>query len=269
MRIIIEASTEAAVERVARCVADRVRAHPGSVLGLATGRTMEPVYARLVHWHQFEGLSLRDVRTFNLDEYVGAPPDAGWSMRAFVFRNLVERTDLPPSHVHLPDGTAPDVFAEAERYEARLRALGGVDLQLLGLGTNGHLGFNEPGSSLAGRTRVAVLAPETLEANRDALPRGEARPRAAITLGLGTILAARTCLLLALGSEKAAAAAAMLEGPVSARLPASVLQLHPDARIVLDAAAAGALTRRADYERAERVRRELEGERGGRANPLP
>jgi glucosamine-6-phosphate deaminase len=257
VRVVIEATAEAAVERVARCVADRVRSYPRSVLGLATGRTMEPVYAKLVHWHQFEGLSLRDVRSFNLDEYVGAAPDASWSMRAFVFRHLVERTDLPPSHVHLPDGAARDVFAEAERYEARLRAAGGVDLQLLGLGANGHLGFNEPGSSLGGRTRVAVLAPETLEANRDALPRGGARPRAAITLGLGTILAARTCLLLALGSEKAEAAAAMLEGPVSARLPASALQLHPDAVVVLDAPASGALARRDDYERAERIRREL------------
>lgn len=257
MRVVIEASADAAAECVARRIANRVRAHPRSVLGLATGRTMEPVYARLVRWHQREGLSLRDVCSFNLDEYVGAAPDAEWSMRAFLFRHLVLPTDLPPSRVDLPDGSAPDVFAEACRYEARLRAAGGVDLQLLGLGANGHLGFNEPGSSLGGRARVAVLAQETLDANRDVLPQGGERPRAAITLGLGTILSARTCLLLAMGSEKAAAAAAMLEGPVSSRLPASVLQLHPDAVVVLDAAAAGALTRRADYEREERVLREL------------
>ncbi len=161
--------------------------------------------------------------------------------------------------VRAPDGAAPDIFAEAERYESAIREAGGVDLQLLGLGQNGHIGFNEPGSSLGSGTRAKALTEETLRANQDDLPALDGhRPQAAITVGLGTILAAPSCLLLAVGSAKAPAVAAMIEGPVTARVPASVLQQHPNATVVLDASAAAELEAREYYEHAERLQRQLE-----------
>lgn len=259
MRVVIEPDAAAASERVARTVADLVRSQPRCVLGLATGRTMESVYDRL-GWHYRQGeLSFREVRTFNLDEYVGAGRDDAWSFHQYAIRHLVGPTDLPASSVHAPDGAAADVFDEALRYEAALRAAGGIDLQLLGLGRNGHIGFNEPGSSLGSRTRAKALTEDTLRANRADLARAPAGlPQAAITVGLGTILGARVCLLLAVGAAKAKAAAAMIEGPVTARVPASVLQHHPDATVVLDRDAASALEDRAYYELAERLQRRLE-----------
>jgi glucosamine-6-phosphate deaminase len=263
VRIVIEDSAEAAARRVAALVAACVAARPTAVLGLAAGRTMIPVYAELVRLHRAGALSLRGVTTFNLDEYVGAGPDAPFGFLRFVQTHLVERTDLRPEAVHSPDGLAADWRREAERYEGALRAAGGIDLQLIGIGRNGHLGFNEPGSSLRGRTRAAPLSRTTLEANRDQLaPLGANAPRAGISMGLGTILDARRCLLHAIGAEKARAVAAMIEGPLAARLPASVLQLHPDATVVLDPAAASELHDRSELADAERLQRELE-ERDG------
>lgn len=260
MRVVIEDSAEQAAACVARAVADAVRANPRLVLGVATGRTMEPVYARLAALHREAGLSLREVRAFNLDEYMGAARDDPWSFHCFTLRHLVEPTDLPAASLYVPDGTAQDVFAEARRYEEAIVAAGGIDLQLLGLGRNGHIGFNEPGSSLGSATRVKALSEETLEANREDLPStGAERPRAAITVGLGTILRSRACLLLAVGAAKSAAVAATVEGAVSARIPASVLQHHPNATVVLDRAAAADLADRAYYESAERLQRLLEG----------
>ncbi len=261
MRVVIESSAKAAADRVARTLADAIRSNPHCVLGLATGRTVEPVYTRLAAIHRDEGLSLRGVTTFNLDEYVGASRDDEWSFYRFTFRHLVEPTDLPAASVHVPDGAAPDIFAEAERYDAAIGAAGGIDLQLLGLGQNGHIGFNEPGSSLGSATRAKALSEETLRANQEDLPAlGRNRPEAAITVGLGTILSARSCLLLAVGSAKARAVAALVEGPVTARVPASVLQHHPNATVVLDAAAAAGLEARQYYEHAERLQRRLEEE---------
>jgi glucosamine-6-phosphate deaminase len=259
VRIVIESSAQAAEERIARIVADAIRWNPSCVLGLAAGRTVEPVYARLAAIHREEGLSLRTVTTFNLDEYVGATHDDSWSFHRFVAEHLVEPTDLPASSVHAPEGNAADLFAEAQRYEEAIQRAGGIDLQLLGLGQNGHIGFNEPGSSLASPTRAKALTEETLRANQaDLAASGSTAPQAAITMGLGTILAARACLLLAVGSAKANAVAAMVEGPVTARVPASVLQQHPRATVVLDAAAAAQLEARDYYERAERLQRQLE-----------
>ena len=262
MRIVIETEPDAAAARVARIVAAAIRSNPGCVLGLAAGRTMDPVYAKLVEGHEREGVSFRGVTTFNLDEYIGAAPNDEWSFQYFTIRCLVEPTDLPRASAHAPSGAAADVFEEARRYEETIRNSGGIDLQLLGLGRNGHLGFNEPGSSLGSRTRAKALTEETLRANRAELPSlGDAVPQAAITMGLGTILSARSCLLLATDSTKASAVAAMVEGPVTSRVPASILQQHPDATVVLDAAAAERLEGRPYYQRAEQLQRQLE-ERG-------
>ncbi|MEN8161316.1 MAG: glucosamine-6-phosphate deaminase [Myxococcota bacterium] len=258
MRVVIEPPGEL-YRRAARLVAEQVRAEPASVLGLATGRTMLPLYEELARLHHAEGLSLARVTAFALDEYVGVADDEVGSFRHFLRTALVERTDLPAQALHLPAATEEGAAAAAPAYEAAIRAAGGVDLQLLGLGVNAHLGFNEPGSSLASRTRVKALAEETRAANRDTLP---GRARMAITMGLGTIREAKACALIATGAVKAAAVAAAIEGPVTASAPASVLQLHPQVTAYVDEAAATGLVRRRYYEEAEALQRRLEGDAG-------
>jgi len=246
VRLHVEPTAEALAARAAERLVATVRARQGAVLGLATGRTMQPVYAAFARRLRAEGLSLARVRAFALDEYVGLGPDDARSFHAYLARHVLAATDLPAAQLAVPDGRAADPEAEASRYEAALRAAGGLDLQLLGIGGNGHLGFNEPGAPLDGPCHVECLAEETLAANREALEaEGAAPPRAGITLGLGSILAARACLLVASGAAKAAAVAAAVEGPVTPRVPASVLQRHPDATVLLDAAAASALRGRA------------------------
>jgi glucosamine-6-phosphate deaminase len=262
VRVVIESTAEI-VERAAERVAATLRARPRAVLGLAAGRTMEPVYAALGRRHREQGLSLAGARAFLLDEYLGVAADDPRSLRFAVMRALVEGTDLSPEALASPDGLAEAPEAEAARYEAAIRAAGGVDLQLLGIGTNGHLGFNEPGAALLGPCHVHPLAAETLEAQRAALAAGGAEPpRAALTMGLGTLLAARACLLVATGASKAHPVAAAVEGPLTAMVPASVLQLHPDATLLLDEAAAEALHRPDPWREDEEVARELELERG-------
>src|SRR5262245_60145531 len=259
MGAVIE--TEAGLVRLAaQRVARVIRAKPSCVLGLATGKTMIPVYDELVRLHRSEGLSFARVSAFGLDEYVGVAGDEPGSLRGFVRAHLERPTDLRAAALHLPDGSSADPHAEARAYEAAIRAAGGIDLQLLGLGVNAHVGFNEPGSSLASRARVKTLSDETLAANRDELPAGVRERRLAITLGLGTILEARTCVLLATGPAKAGAVAATVEGALTASAPASVLQLHPDVIVYVDEAAAAGLVRRRYYLQAEARERRLEGD---------
>jgi glucosamine-6-phosphate deaminase len=257
MRVVIEPEAEL-YRLAARRVAAAIRARPALVLGLATGRTMIPLYDELARLHDVEGLSFAAVTAFNLDEYVGVAPDEPGSFGHFVRERLQRRTDLRPEALHVPDGLARDPAAAARAYEAELRAAGGVDLQLLGLGVNAHIGFNEPGSSLASRTRVKTLSDETLAANLEGLPAVVRERRLAITMGLGTILDARTCLCIATGPAKAGAVAAMVEGPVTASAPGSVLQLHPDAIAYIDDSAAAGLLRRRYYLDAEARERALE-----------
>ncbi|MGR3464487.1 glucosamine-6-phosphate deaminase [Limimaricola sp.] len=209
---------------------------------------MEPVYARLVEAVRAGTVRLDRMTSFNLDEYVGLPPDHAQSYHAFMRAQLIAPLGLDPARLHLPRGDAPDPVAEARRYEAAILAAGGIDLQLLGIGENGHIGFNEPSSSLASPTRVKTLNRGTRAANARFFGPGETVPRHAITMGIATILQARHALMLATGAHKAAAVAAMAEGPVSARCPASALQMHPRATIVLDAAAAAKLELRDYYD---------------------
>jgi glucosamine-6-phosphate deaminase len=262
MRVVIEPTAEL-YRLAARRVARAVRAKPDCVLGLATGRTMVPLYDELVRLHREEGLSFAAVTAFHLDEYVGVAPDQPGSFRRFVRERLEARTDLRPDAVRFPDAAAPDPAAAARAYEAELRAAGGIDLQLLGLGVNAHIGFNEPGSSLASRTRVKTLSDETLAANREGLPAIVRERRLAITMGLGTILDARLCLCIATGAAKAGAVAALVEGPVTASAPGSVLQLHPDVIAYVDEAAAAGLLRRRYYLDAEARERALEARPSG------
>jgi len=256
MRVVIESLPEL-YRRAARLIAQQIRAKPDSVLGVATGRTMVPLYEELARLHRAEGFSLAAATAFALDEYVGVAPDEPGSFRRALLDALVTATDLPRDSLHLPAAMEEEAAAAAPAYEAAIRAAGGIDLQLLGLGVNAHLGFNEPGSSLASRTRVKALAEETRSANRATLP---GRVRLAITMGLGTIREARTCLLIATGAAKAGAVAATIEGPVSASVPASVLQLHPQVVAFVDEAASSGLVRRRYYEEAEALQRRLEGD---------
>lgn len=241
MEVVIQPGTHAAVEFVAEIIAREVQAKPRPVLGLATGRTMESVYARLVQMHQAERLDFSGCHTFNLDEYVGLPGTDKHSYRHYMNRLFFNQVNIDLRNTRLPRGDARDLVAECERYERLIREAGGIDLQLLGIGQSGHIGFNEPPSEVTTRTRVVALAPETIRQNTP-LFGVDKMPSHAITMGVGTILDSKKCLLLATGKSKSAIIHRTIEGPVTTAVPASALQLHPHCTIVLDEAAASALT---------------------------
>ncbi len=226
-----------------------VRAHPESVLGLATGSSPLPAYQELVRRRRAgTGPSYAGIRAFLLDEYVGLPAGHPQTYRETIFRELTDALGIDRDRVASPDPT-PDLLPTAgERYEDAIRAAGGVDLQVLGIGADGHLAFNEPGSSLGSLTRLKTLTGETRADNARFFDSVDEVPRHVLTQGLGTIQRARHLLLLAGGEGKAAAIAAAVEGPVSASCPASVLQMHPHVTVLLDEAAAAGLARR-DYYR--------------------
>lgn len=241
MKVLILPDAEAATERAAEILAQSVKENPKAVLGLATGGTMLSLYNALTRHHRDEGLSFAQCTSFNLDEYIGLPPSHPCSYHHYMQEVFFSRVDMHPSRTHIPKGDAPDPQQASSAYEALIEAHGGIDLQVLGLGQNGHIGFNEPTASLGSRTRVKTLTADTRRANQCYFKSFEDTPRYAITMGVATILAARKCLLLATGAAKAGAVARMIEGPLSAACPASALQLHAQATIVLDEAAAGCL----------------------------
>ncbi|MBI2924692.1 MAG: glucosamine-6-phosphate deaminase [Verrucomicrobia bacterium] len=248
MEVIIRPDADAAAELVARIIAKNLRANAHLVLGLATGRTMERVYGQLVLRHRKEGLDFSLCSTFNLDEYVGLAPDDAHSYRHYMNEHLFRHVNIDARNTHLPNGRAPDLDAECRDYVAAIAKFGGLDLQLLGLGQAGHIGFNEPLSALRSRTRVKALTPTTIEQNAAFFGGEEKVPRRAITMGVGTILDARRCLLLATGREKAYIIAKAVEGPITAMISATALQLHPRCTVVVDEAAASQL-QGADYYR--------------------
>ncbi len=248
MEVIIRADEDAAARLVARIIVKDLRANPHLVLGLATGRTMESVYRLLAQAHRKERLDFSLCRTFNLDEYVGLPPDHPGSYRYYMNRHLFKRVNIDLRNTHLPESEAADLEAECERYEQRIQRSGGIDLQLLGIGQAGHIGFNEPLSALRSRTRVKMLTPTTILQNA-ALFGGPGKvPRRAITMGVGTILDCRRLLLLATGPEKADIVAKAVEGPITAMISATALQWHPRCTVVVDEPAASRL-QGADYYR--------------------
>jgi glucosamine-6-phosphate deaminase len=248
MKVLIQRDAAKAVGCVAGLIAARLRRVPDSVLGLATGGTMEAVYARLIALHRASEVSFLQARSFNLDEYVGLAPDHPCSYWRYMRAHLFDHVDLPPEAALLPRGDAPDPEAEAQRYEAAIVAAGDIGLQLLGLGANGHIGFNEPTSSLSSLTRIKTLTRATRAANARFFVHPEEVPRLAITMGIGTILRAGEVVLLAYGAAKADAVAAMIEGPLAAACPASALQLHRKVTVVVDQAAAARLALREYYE---------------------
>ncbi|MGN8025195.1 glucosamine-6-phosphate deaminase [Microbacterium sp. 22242] len=244
--VVIVESAAAAGELVAEEIARLIARRSDAVLGLATGSTPLPVYAALRN--RLAGADLSHVRGFALDEYVGIDPAHPESYRSVITREVVEPLGLNPALVHVPDGAEDGIEHAGAEYDAKIRAAGGVDLQILGIGTDGHIGFNEPGSSFASRTRVKTLTAQTREDNARFFDSIDQVPMHCITQGLGTILEARHLVLLAYGEGKADAVAAAVEGPLTAFVPGSAIQLHPHATVVVDEAAASKL-RLADYYR--------------------
>lgn len=237
MEVIIRPDAKAAAELTARLIADHLRGKPETTLGLATGRTMEKVYDRLAS----RDLDFSQCTTFNLDEYIGLPANSKHSYRSYMDQHLFSRVNIDKANTHLPDGMAEDYRAEADRYEQLIADSGGIDLQLLGIGRSGHIGFNEPLSALFSRTREKGLTKTTIEQNAPLFDSPEDMPKRAFTMGIGTILDAKRILLLAAGEEKAEILAKAVEGPVTAMISATALQLHPATTIIVDEEAAGRL----------------------------
>ena len=248
MEVIIRPDKESAELLVARMVAKQMRANPHTVLGLATGRTMESVYSHLVRMGREEKLDFSLCSTFNLDEYVGLPAHDRHSYRHYMNHHLFNQVNIDLRNTHLPDGTAKDLDAECVAYENLIKKFGGIDLQLLGIGKAGHIGFNEPLSALLSRTRVKALTPTTIEQNATLFDSWQEVPRRAITMGVGTILEARHCILLATGESKAEIIAKAVEGPITSMISATALQLHRKCTVVVDDEAAVKL-QAADYYR--------------------
>lgn len=238
MEVVIRPDAEQAAHLVAQLIAQALKQKPHLVLGLATGRTMERVYGHLVRMHREQGLDFSLCRTFNLDEYIGMPPENPNSYRFYMNHHLFSHINIDLRNTFLPDGMAADLKASCRRYEELMAECGGIDLQLLGIGADGHIGFNEPLSALRSRTRDKALTPSTIAVNRTLFKNPDEMPTRAITMGVGTILDARSALLLVTGSSKAEILAKAVEGPITSMVTASALQLHPACRVVVDEHAA-------------------------------
>ncbi|MFH1755520.1 MAG: glucosamine-6-phosphate deaminase [Candidatus Latescibacterota bacterium] len=244
MEVVVKESYEAVSELAARMIADVVRGKPRCVLGLATGSTPVGTYKKLIRMHQQEDLDFSLVVTFNLDEYVGLPADHEQSYHYFMKEEFFRHINIRQQNTHIINGLAEDLAAECLAYEAKIKEAGGIDIQLLGIGANGHIAFNEPGSSLGSRTRIKTLDERTIKDNARFFASPGEVPRYALTMGIGTIIEARQLILLASSKTKTDAVAKTVEGPITAMVPATIVQLHPKATIITDKAAAGKLTRK-------------------------
>ena len=251
MEVIVKNNDEEMSALAAGIIAELIHKKPDCVLGLATGSTPVGTYQELIRLHKKDGLDFSRVTTFNLDEYVGLRPEHEQSYRYFMNELLFDHINIEKKNTHIPDGMAGDIDAACTAYEAKIAKAGGIDIQLLGIGANGHIAFNEPGSSLGSRTRVKTLDEETIRDNSRFFDSLEEVPRYAITMGVGTIMDARQLILLASTKSKADAVAQLVEGPITAMVPATIVQLHPSATIITDKAAARKLTR--EYPATPRV----------------
>lgn len=248
MEVIIRPDIRQASLIAAKIVARLVGDKPQAVLGFATGKTPLDLYQCLAQMHQREGLDFSRVTAFNLDEYVGLDPLHPASFHSYMEKHVLGRINVPKDRIHIPDGLATDIPAACRRFEDAIKTSGGIDIQILGIGGDGHIGFNEPSSSLSSRTRIKTLTAETRQDHAADFGAEENVPCHVITMGLGTIMECRMCLLLAFGKKKARPIAQAVEGPITAMVPASVLQLHQRAVVILDEEAASHL-KKADYYR--------------------
>jgi glucosamine-6-phosphate deaminase len=246
MEVIIKENYEEMSEEAAAIIRDAIHLKPNLVLGLATGSTPIGTYKELIRMYEAGELDFSKVVTFNLDEYVGLPSTHDQSYHYFMHENLFNHININPANVHVPSGVVRDFGSYCQWYEDEIAKAGGVDVQVLGIGSDGHIGFNEPGSSLASRTSIVTLTEETIKDNSRFFESMEDVPRFAITMGVGTIMEAGLCLLLANGEKKADPVEALVEGPITSQVTASALQMHPNATVIIDEAAASKLER-VDY----------------------
>jgi glucosamine-6-phosphate deaminase len=250
MLVILSQDYDTLSKRAAHIVANNIQSKPDTVLGLATGNTPLGLYRELARLHREEGLDFSRVTTFSLDEYLGLSASHPQSYHQYIQNHFVQHVNIHPENVHIPDGSIRNGFEEyCRQYEESIRSAGGIDLQILGIGKTGHIGFNEPTSSLASRTRIKTLAPPTLQENQKLFGPNEKVPPCAITMGIGTILQARRILLLASGNSKANSVAQAIEGPITSTITASALQMHPDVTVLVDEEAASKLVYKDYYQR--------------------
>lgn len=241
MLVIIKENYQELSYEAAKQVASLIRKKPDCVIGFATGSTPLGLYKELIRMYKAEGLDFSKVVSFNLDEYVGLPPTHPESYHYFMWENLFKHININPSNVYIPMGMAEDIDAFCEWYEEKIIEHGGIDLQILGIGSNGHIAFNEPGSSLGSRTRIKTLKENTRLDNSRFFNSIDEVPKYAITMGVGTIMEAKRLLLLANGINKAEAIKQTVEGPIMAKYPATILQLHRYATVIVDKEAASKL----------------------------
>jgi glucosamine-6-phosphate deaminase len=248
MEIIIQSTPEDAAKGAALFIKQLIERKPNAVLGLATGSTPLGLYTELARMHREDGLDFSGVTTFNLDEYIGISSEHPASYHRFMQESFFSHVNVPTKNIHIPDGNTSNIPRFCERYEEQIRQAGGIDVQVLGIGHDGHIGFNEPTSSLASRTRIKTLTEETIVANQRFFTLGESVPHHVITMGVGTIMESQNCLMLAFGTGKAQAVANMAEGPITAMCPASILQMHRKTLLITDLPASSLLTKSAYYQ---------------------
>jgi glucosamine-6-phosphate deaminase len=248
MEVVIKRTYEEMSTAAAQIVVDVLNTKPNAVLGMATGSTPLGLYQELVRLHKAGEVDFSRVTTFNLDEYVGLPPNHPQSYHYFMHEHFFQHVNIPRHNINIPSGTTSNYPAFCEWYEGRIGECGGIDLQILGIGSDGHIAFNEPGSSLSSRTRLKTLSKMTIDDNARFFERREDVPVYAITMGVGTILDARRLVLVASGKAKSKAIAQAVEGPVTSMVTASAIQMHREATVFLDDAAAAGLTMRDYYE---------------------
>ncbi len=228
-------------KRAAVMISDLVKNKPDAVLGLATGSTPMGTYKELIRMHKEEGLDFSNATTFNLDEYVGLVPEHNQSYRYFMNENLFDGINIKIENTHVPDGMAEDIERHCQEYEEKIKQAGGIDLQVLGIGSNGHIAFNEPGGSLESRTHKETLTENTIKDNSRFFKSIDEVPKYALTMGIRTIMEARSIIILASGENKADAVVMAIEGPVTAEVPASALQSHSQTTVIVDKDAGAAL----------------------------
>lgn len=251
MEVIIQPNHHQLASIAAHIIRDAIRKKPNLVLGLATGSTPIELYKSLVSMHRDDGLDFSGVTTFNLDEYVGIPLEHSQSYHTFMNHHLFNHVNILEENINIPQNKSENHEEFCRQYEDKIKQVGGIDIQILGIGTDGHIGFNEAGSSLASRTRIVTLSQSTIDANSPYFNGDKnAVPNMAITMGIGTIIEAKQCLLLANGLRKSPSIAKAIEGPITSMVPASILQMHPNTVVLLDEEAASKLQEADFYKRS-------------------
>lgn len=241
MELIIVDTYEEMSRKAAEILADQIKKKEDSILGLATGSTPEGMYAELANMYKENKINFEKITTFNLDEYLGLEEDNEQSYHYFMDKHLLGKVNIKKENINIPAGISNDIFKTAKEYDEKIESLGGIDVQILGIGVNGHIGFNEPGDVFVAETHKVDLSQETIDANSRFFEKVEDIPRQAITMGMKTIMTAKKVILIANGTSKANAIKITLKGPITPQVPASILQLHRDLIVIVDKEAASKL----------------------------